>query len=118
MEINYARQDVRATLGLLNALKHEYELHPISLRPDRAYSPASIGKAYLRAMGIVEPMKKFKVYPQDSRDRNGGILWWTSGVPDSTLARAGSAGRSNERVSHCGRVTRYLECTDGVTAHN
>ena len=59
-EITYARQDVRATLGLLNAMKHEYELHPIALRPDRAYSPASIGKAYLRAMGIVEPMRKFR----------------------------------------------------------
>src|SRR5215467_388950 len=62
-EINYARQDVRATLGLLNALKHECELHPIDLLPDRAYSPASIGKAYLRAMGIVEPMKKFRNIP-------------------------------------------------------
>ncbi len=62
-EITYARHDVRATLGLLNALKHEYELHPIALPPDRAYSPASIGKAYLRAMGIVEPMRKFKDIP-------------------------------------------------------
>jgi hypothetical protein len=50
-------------LGLLNALKHEYELHPIALRPNRAYSPASIGKAYLRAMGIVEPMRKFNDIP-------------------------------------------------------
>lgn len=58
-EIEYARQDVHATLGLLNALKHEYELHPISLHPEHAYSPASIGKAYLRAMGIEEPMRKF-----------------------------------------------------------
>ena len=62
-EIAYARQDVRATLGLLNTLKHEYELHPIGLRPELAYSPASIGKAYLRAMGIVEPMRKFKDIP-------------------------------------------------------
>src|SRR5271169_441969 len=62
-EITYARQDVRATLGLLNTLKHEYELHPVALPPDRAYSPASIGKAYLRAMGIVEPMRKFKDIP-------------------------------------------------------
>jgi hypothetical protein len=62
-EISYARQDVRATLGLLNGLKHEYELHPITLPPDHAYSPASIGKAYLRAMGIVEPMKKFRNIP-------------------------------------------------------
>ena len=62
-ELAYARQDVRATLGLLNALKHEYELHPIALRPDLAYSLASIGKAYLRGMGIVEPMRKFKDIP-------------------------------------------------------
>ncbi len=62
-EITYARQDVRATLGLLNALKQEYSLHPIALPPDKAYSPASIGKSYLRAMGIVEPMRKFKDIP-------------------------------------------------------
>lgn len=62
-EISYARQDVRGTLGLLNALKHEYERHPIALPPDHAYSPASIGKAYLRAMGIVEPMQKFSAIP-------------------------------------------------------
>lgn len=63
LEITYARQDVRATLGLLNVLKEEYRLHPIALPPDKAYSPASIGKAYLRAMGIVEPMHKFKDIP-------------------------------------------------------
>jgi hypothetical protein len=62
-EIGYALQDVRATLGLLNALKKEYELHPIRLRPYRAYSPASIGKAYVRAMGIGEPMQQFKNIP-------------------------------------------------------
>ena len=63
-EITYARRDVQASLGLLNALKREYDLHPIALSPDKAYSPASIGKAYLRAMGIIEPMKKFKEIPQ------------------------------------------------------
>ena len=62
-EIFYARNDVLATLGLLNALKQEYELHPITLPPDRAYSAASIGKGYLRDMGIVEPMQKFKGIP-------------------------------------------------------
>src|SRR5262249_50859428 len=33
----------------------EYERHPIGLPLDRAYSPAAIGKAYLRAMGISLP---------------------------------------------------------------
>jgi hypothetical protein len=62
-EITYGRRDVRATLGLLNTLKREYSLHPIALPPDKAYSPASIGKAYLRTMGIVEPKRKFKNIP-------------------------------------------------------
>ena len=63
-EITYARQDVRATLGLLNALKREYELHPIALRPDKAYSPASIGKAYLHAQWESKsPMRKFEDFP-------------------------------------------------------
>jgi len=62
-EIFYGRNDVLATLGLLNALKQEYELHPITLPPDRAYSAASIGKGYLRDMGIAEPVQKFKVIP-------------------------------------------------------
>ncbi len=68
-EIDYARDDVRATLGLLNTLKREYELHPIHLPPYEAYSPASIGKAYLRAMGIQEPLAKFN----DIRPRIHGI---------------------------------------------
>lgn len=42
-EIDYCRQDVRATTGLLNAMKNEFDLHPIQLLPDRAYSAASIG---------------------------------------------------------------------------
>jgi hypothetical protein len=62
-EISYARQDVRATLGLLNVLKKEFELHPVRLAPYRAYSPASIGKAYVRAMGIAAPMQKFGNIP-------------------------------------------------------
>jgi hypothetical protein len=64
-EIEYAHRDVRGTLGLLNALKCEYELHPISLRPEKAFSPASIGKAYLREMGIAVPMGKFHGIPPD-----------------------------------------------------
>src|SRR5215469_3612927 len=40
-EIKYARQDVKRTAALLNAAKNEFDLHPISLTPDGAYSPAS-----------------------------------------------------------------------------
>jgi hypothetical protein len=59
-EINYCRQDVRATTNLLNALRHEFDLHPIPLHPDRGYSPASIAKAYLDGMGVQPPLEKFK----------------------------------------------------------
>lgn len=50
--IAYAWQDVKASLALLERLRVEFDRHPIHLQPDRAQSPASIAKAYLRAMGI------------------------------------------------------------------
>jgi DNA polymerase type B, organellar and viral len=59
-EIDYCRQDVRATTNLLNAMRMEFDLHPIRLQPERAYSPASIAKSYLDAMGIIPPKNKFK----------------------------------------------------------
>ncbi|MCH9016035.1 MAG: hypothetical protein IH877_10160 [Gemmatimonadetes bacterium] len=62
-EIEYCRQDVRATVDLLNAMRTEFDQHPIELQPDRAYSPASIAKAYLKAMGVVPPLRKFPVPP-------------------------------------------------------
>jgi hypothetical protein len=61
VEIDYCRGDVRATAALLNALKKEFDPHPIYLWPDQAYSPASVAKSYLDAMGIVPPKQKFKV---------------------------------------------------------
>ncbi len=63
-EIRYARQDVRCTAALLNAAKKEFDLHPISLTPDRAYSAASIAKSYLEAMNITRPEQKFGVSPR------------------------------------------------------
>jgi len=60
-EIEYARQDGRCTVDALNRLKEEFDKHPISLKPDHAYSPASVAKNYLEAMGIRKPSEKFKV---------------------------------------------------------
>jgi hypothetical protein len=51
--IAYNRRDVLATADLLEQLRAEYDRHPIGLHPTKAFSPASIAKAYLRAMGIV-----------------------------------------------------------------
>lgn len=50
--VDYCRQDVAATTALLEAVLAEYDRHPIDLQPTQAYSPASIAKAYLSAMGI------------------------------------------------------------------
>lgn len=59
-EIEYCRQDVRATMGLLNAAKQEYDLHPITPGPDRMFSPASVAKSYLEELHISHPGGKVK----------------------------------------------------------
>jgi hypothetical protein len=59
-EVEYCRQDVRATVGLLNAAKQEFDLHPIAPGPDRMFSPASVAKAYLEALRILYPSTKVK----------------------------------------------------------
>jgi hypothetical protein len=65
-ELEYCRQDVRCTVDSLNSLKEEFDRHTVNkhrieLYPDKAVSPASVGKAYLRAMGITPPKDKFVV---------------------------------------------------------
>jgi len=64
-EIQYARQDGGCTVDALNALKQEFDKHPIGLRPCNAYSPASVAKSYLDAMGIIRPADKFKISLKD-----------------------------------------------------
>jgi hypothetical protein len=61
--IDYNRRDVQATAELASKLLAEYTKHPISLQPTRAYSPASIGKAYLRAMGIQPILERQPDFP-------------------------------------------------------
>lgn len=63
-EIEYARQDGRCTVDALNALKREFDKHLIGLKPCNAYSPASVAKSYLDAMGILRPAEKFKISPE------------------------------------------------------
>ena len=59
-EITYCRQDVRATVGLLNAAKQEFDLHPIALGPNRMFSPASVAKSYLEELHVSHPSDKVK----------------------------------------------------------
>jgi len=76
-ELTYGRHDVRATFELADKLLAEYTRHPVSpdhpatarartpLQATRAYSPASIGKAYLGAMGITPPLERWPSFPTD-----------------------------------------------------
>jgi hypothetical protein len=59
------RQDGRCTVDVLNALKQEFDKHPIALKPYNAYSPASVAKSYLDAMGITRPAMKFKISDEE-----------------------------------------------------
>lgn len=63
--IDYNRRDVQATAELAAKLLEEYERHPIALQATKAYSPASIGKAYLRAMGIAPVMQRQSSFPKE-----------------------------------------------------
>lgn len=63
--IDYNRNDVLATWELAEKLLEEYDRHPISLQVTKAYSPASIGKAYLRAMGIKPILQRQSEFPKE-----------------------------------------------------
>jgi hypothetical protein len=56
--IDYNRRDVEATAGLAQKLLDEYARHPIALPEKKAFSPASIGRSYLREMGITPIMQR------------------------------------------------------------
>lgn len=84
-EIKYCRQDVRATVGLLNALITEFKSYPLGdLPPERAYSAASIAKAFLKTMGVVPPQQKFQL-----DDKTNGICM-----------QAYYGGRAEIRIRH------------------
>ena len=57
-EIEYARADVACTVDLLNAVKQEFDLHPIAAGPDRMFSSASVAKSYAEELNIFHPREK------------------------------------------------------------
>ena len=68
-EIAYCRQDVNASVGLLNALVREFRQYPLGdLAPEKAFSAASIAKAFLNTMGVIQPQQKFQL-----DDKTNGI---------------------------------------------
>ena len=63
--IDYNRRDVLATSELLVELMREYLRHPIDLQVTKAYSPASIGKAYLRSFGVTPILERQPDFPRE-----------------------------------------------------
>ena len=62
--IDYNRRDVLATSELAIKLLEEYDRHGLCLQPTKAYSPASIGKAYLHEMGVEPILKRQPDFPK------------------------------------------------------
>jgi len=63
--VDYNRRDVEATGDLFGKLLAEHRRHPIRLSPTKAYSPASVGKAYLRAMGVRPRLDRQPDFPPE-----------------------------------------------------
>ena len=63
--IEYNRRDVLATSELALKLIDEYDKHGLSLQITKAYSPASIGKAYLRDMVIQPILRRQPDFPRE-----------------------------------------------------
>ena len=66
--IDYCREDVAATAKLFEAISAEYRRHPIKLQITKAFSPASIGKAYLKAMGVKPRLERQPTSPATCLD--------------------------------------------------
>ena len=62
--IDYNRRDVLATAELAVKLLEEFDRHPVQLRAMHAFSPASIGKAYLAEMGIPPVLERQPDFPK------------------------------------------------------
>ncbi len=56
--IDYNRRDVEATAELAYKLLQEYDRFDVDLQETQAYSPASLGKAHLRKMGIAPILER------------------------------------------------------------
>jgi hypothetical protein len=61
--IDYNRRDVLATAELADKLMKEYEKHDISTQATKVFSPASIGKGYLRDMGVQPVLRRQPQFP-------------------------------------------------------
>jgi len=94
--IDYNRHDVELTWQLYRALHAEWARHPIELDPWQAFSPATVGRAYLRAMGIRPPLERQADFP---KERLGQAM------------TAYLGGRAEVRIRRVPLPVRYVDFT-------
>lgn len=97
--IDYNREDVEATARLWQAATAEYVRHPIKVQATRAFSPASVGKGYLRAMNVSPARERLGESPEP----------W-----DQVLGYAMSAyygGRADARIRRCAVPVTLVDFT-------
>lgn len=63
--VDYNRNDVLSTVELTEAVLREHDSHPVNLDPCNAFSPASVAKAYLRALGVLPVHEKDPNFPDE-----------------------------------------------------
>ena len=61
-------------MDALNGLRDEFNKHPIALKPDHAYSPASIAKSYLEANGDKTAPSEVQRFQKGTGHRDAELL--------------------------------------------
>jgi hypothetical protein len=84
--ITYCREDVGATAQLFREAMIEFRRHDIDLEPARALSPASIGKGYLAAMGIIPILRRQPEF--DPMVLGAGMSAYFGGRADCRIRKA------------------------------
>ena len=63
--IDNIRREILAMSELAAKLIEEFAQHPIPLSPTRVFSPASIGKGYMRGMGVIPILQRQPNFPKE-----------------------------------------------------
>ena len=98
--LDYARDDVRHTAILYRNCLAELRRHEgIDLDPARLYSPATVGSAYLEAMGVDHPLERFMADPAELADAAGPMVGHRLHPSLMGLAMSGFfGGRAEARI--------------------
>jgi len=94
--IDYNRQDVYLTYLLYEAVAAEWAKHPVDVPLEELYSPASVGKACLAAMGITPPLSRAPDVPPQELGRHMGAYY---------------GGRTEGRIRATPVPIRYVDVT-------